>query len=489
MQYDVAVIGCGVIGAAVAYELSKYKLNVMVVEAENDVADVTTKANSGILHAGFDPEPDLTMAKLNVDGVAMAKKLCKDLDVPVTWCGSYVVAFNDEEMATVKKLYDRGVANGVPDMEILSAEQVLSQEKNLSGKIKGALYAPTAGVVSPWEYALAFIETAVRNGTELRRNFRINEISREESGGYLLKSLSGEFVRAKFVVNAAGLYADFIHNLVSPPKFKIQPCRGEYYLLDKNMGSLVNHVIFQCPNKDGKGVLVSPTCHGNIIVGPNAEATEKDDVSITQKGLDFVAEKARLSVPSLDLRTSIRNFAGVRANVDTGDFVIGEAENAPGFIDLGGIKSPGLTSAPAIAVRCAELLEKAGCHLDEKKVYINTRKRIKFNHLSVQEKAELIKANPLYGRIICRCETITEGEIVDALRSPVPPVSVDGIKRRCGTGMGRCQGGFCGPRVIEILMRETGLSYKDILQDKSNSFILEGITKKESEKELMGGAR
>ncbi|MCR4627974.1 MAG: NAD(P)/FAD-dependent oxidoreductase [Treponema sp.] len=488
MQYDVAVIGCGVIGAAVAYELSKYKLNVMVVEAENDVADVTTKANSGILHAGFDPEPGMTMTKLNVDGVAMAKTLCKKLDVPVTWCGSYVVAFNDEEMKTVKKLYDRGVANGVPDMEILNAEQVHNQEKNLSDKIKGALYAPTAGVVSPWEYALAFIETAVRNGTELRRNFRVNDIKKEE-GGYVIKSQSGEFVHAKYVVNAAGLYSDFIHNLVSKPKFKIQPCRGEYYLLDKNTGDLVNHVIFQCPNKDGKGVLVSPTCHGNIIVGPNAEDSDRDDVSITQKGLDFVAEKAKLSVPSLDLRTSIRNFAGVRANVDTGDFVIEEAENAPGFIDLGGIKSPGLTSAPAIAVRCAELLDKAGCHLDEKKSYIDTRKRIKFNHLSVQEKTELIKKNPLYGRIICRCETITEGEIIDALRSPVPPVSVDGIKRRCGTGMGRCQGGFCGPRVIEILMNETHISYKDVLQDKTNSFILEGITKKESECDLMGGAQ
>lgn len=488
MQYDVAVIGCGVVGSAVAYMLSKYKLNVMVVEAENDVADVTTKANSGILHAGFDPEPGMTMTKLNVDGVAMAKTLCKDLDVPVSWCGSYVVAFSDAEMKTVKELYDRGVANDVPDMEILSAAQVHAQEKNLSDKITGALYAPTAGVVYPWEYALAFIETAVRNGTELRRNFKVNAITKDEKNGYVIRSESGEFVRAKYVVNAAGLYSDFIHNMVSPAKFKIDPVRGEYYLLDKNTEGLVNHVIFQCPNKDGKGVLVSPTAHGNIIVGPNAENSARNDVAVTTKGLEFVSEKAKLSVPSLDLRTSIRNFAGVRANSSTGDFVIEEAENAKGFIDLGGIKSPGLTSAPAIGVRCVELLEKAGLPLEEKKVFVQTRKRIKFNELSIKEKTELIKKNPLYGRIICRCETITEGEIIDALRSPVPPVSVDGIKRRCGTGMGRCQGGFCGPRVIEILMNETHISYKDVLQDKSNSFMLEGITKNESEKDLCGGA-
>lgn len=488
MQYDVAVIGCGIVGAAAAYTLSKYKLNIAVVEAENDVSDVTTKANSGILHAGFDPEPGTTMAKLNVDGVAMAKDLCKDLDVPVSWCGSYVVAFSDSEMKTLKDLYDRGVANGVPGMEILNAKQVQNKEKNLSTKIKGALFAPSAGVVSPWEYALAFIETAVKNGTTLHRNFKVNSIIKAENGGYVVKSESGSEVSAKYVVNAAGLNSDVIHNLVSPPTFKIKPVKGEYYLLDKNTGGLVKHVIFQCPNENGKGVLVSPTAHGNIIVGPNASPSAKDDVSVTSKGLDFVAEKARLSVPNLDLRTSIRNFAGVRANVDTDDFIIAEAENAKGFIDLAGIKSPGLTSAPAIAVRCLELLEKSGLPLEEKKVYTDKRQRIRFKELSLKEKTELIKHNPLYGRIICRCETITEGEILEALASPVPPVSIDGIKRRCGTGMGRCQGGFCGPRVIEILMKKTHMSYKDVILDKEASFMLSGITKKESEKDLMEGA-
>ena len=481
MQYDVAVIGCGVIGAAVAYSLSKYKASVIVLEAENDVANVTTKANSGIMHAGYDPEPGTLMARLNVEGVEMAKDLCKKLDVPVKWTGSLVVGFNDKEMETVRALYERGEKNKVPQQELLNAEQVHAKDPALSSEVKGALYNPTAGVIYPWEYALAFIETAVRNDTDLRRNFRVTAIEKEEKQGYIIKSASGERVRAKYVVNAAGLYSDFIHNLVSKPSFTIVPTKGEYYLLDKNVGDLVNHVIFQCPSEVGKGILVSPTAGGNIIVGPNAVVSPKDDVSVTQEGLDYVALFAKKSVPSLDLRTSIRNFAGVRANHKGSDFIIEEAENAKGFIDLAGIKSPGLTSAPAIALECLKLLEKAGLALDEKKVYVDTRRRIRFNELSVAEKQELVKRNPLYGRVICRCETITEGEIIDALRSPVPPVSVDGVKRRCGTGMGRCQGGFCGPRVMEILMNEAHISYRDLLQDKAGSTMLTGITKMQEE--------
>jgi len=477
MQYDVAVIGCGVIGAAAAYSLSKYKLSVTILEAENDVADATTKANSGILHAGYDPEPGSIMADMNIKGVKMAKELCKKLDVPVKWPGSLVVAFSDAEMKTVKQLYDRGIKNGVKNMEILNGSQVHAMEPALSTEIKGALLAKDAGVVYPWEYALALAETAVRNGVELRRNFKVNQITKQGKDGYMLKSESGDFVTAKYVINAAGVYTDFIHNLVAPPAFKILPNRGEYYLMDKTEGNLVTRVIFQCPTEKGKGVLVSPTARGNLIVGPNAVDGKKDYTGVTRSGLDYVEEYAKKSVPSLDLRASIRNFAGVRANNDQNDFIIREAENAKGFIDLAGIKSPGLTSAPAIGERCVELLDKAGLKLEAKKVFIDTRKRIKFTDLSVAEKQELVKKNPLYGRVICRCETITEGEIIDALRAPIPPVSVDGIKRRCGTGMGRCQGGFCGPRVMEILMNEAHISYRDLVMDKTGSYMLEGVTK------------
>jgi glycerol-3-phosphate dehydrogenase len=366
-------------------------------------------------------------------------------------------------------------------MEILNANQVRRMEPALSTEIKGALFAPTAGVVYPWEYALAFIETAVRNGVDLRRNFRVMDIKKQEPRGYVLKSASGEFVHATYVVNAAGLYADFIHNLVSSPSFKILPTRGEYFLMDTTEGDLVKHVIFQCPTDKGKGILVSPTARGNLIVGPNAVLGARDDVEVTRNGLDYVEEYAKKSVPSLDMRASIRNFAGVRANNDTNDFIIEEAENAKGFIDLAGIKSPGLTSSPAIALKCVGLLEKSGLPLEQKTSFIDTRKRIRFKELSVAEKKELVKKNPQYGRVICRCETITEGEILDALRSPVPPVSVDGIKRRCGTGMGRCQGGFCGPRVMEILLNETHISYHDLIKDKAGSFMLTGITKKQEE--------
>lgn len=274
-----------------------------------------------------------------------------------------------------------------------------------------------------------------------------------------------------------GRYADQIHNMVAAPSFKLLPSKGEYYLLDKNQAGLVKHVVFQCPDKNGKGTLVAPTAGGNIIVGPNAAASAKEDVSVTQEGLDYVAAQAKKSVPSLDVRSSIRNFAGMRANNDRGDFIIEEAADAPGFIDLAGIKSPGLTSAPAIGERCLMLLEHSGLALQEKSEYCKTRTRVKFNELSVKEKQEIISKNPLYGRIICRCETVTEGEIIDALRSPVPPVSIDGIKRRCGAGMGRCQGGFCSPRVMEILMNERHVSWKDIIQDKAGSYMLTGRTK------------
>ncbi|MBQ9239667.1 MAG: NAD(P)/FAD-dependent oxidoreductase [Treponema sp.] len=481
MQYDVAIIGCGVVGAAVAYELSKYTASVIVLEAENDVADETSKANSGIFHAGYDPQPGTLMAQLNVAGVAQAKELCRKLDVPVRWTGSLVIALSNGELAAIKMLFDRGTKNGVPGQELLNAAQARHLDARLSPQVKGALYCPSAGVVYSWEYALAFIETAVRNGTELCRNFRVTGITRPEKGGYCIQSESGACITATYVVNAAGVYADIIHNMVSPPAFHIQPTRGEYYLLDKTAGDLVRHIIFQCPTAAGKGVLVAPTAGGNIIVGPNAAPCSRTDVRVTHSGLDYIAARAQKSIPSIDLRSSIRNFAGVRANHDREDFIIGEADGAPGFIDLAGIKSPGLSAAPAIATTCLTLLEQAGLALEEKKSYVDSRKRIAFERLSVSEKQRLIKKNPLYGRVICRCETITEGEIIDALRTPVPPVSVDGINRRCGTGMGRCQGGFCSPRVMELLMNEAHVSWHDVLQDKAGSYLLTGRTKQQEE--------
>lgn len=475
-MFDVAVIGCGIVGAAAAYELSKYRLSVAVLESENDVANGTTKANSAIIHAGYDPAPGTLMAKLNVQGSVMAKELCQKLDVPYRQIGSLVLAFSDEQSRQVEELYLRGKRNGVPHLSVLDSEQVRAIEPNLSGEVKSALYAPTAAIVSPWEYTLALAETAVRNGVKLYLNSGVTAIKKLEDGGYELTTPNGVY-QAKTVLNAAGIHSGMVHDMVAEHTFSVHPSRGQYYLLDKSEGSQVGRVIFQCPTKAGKGVLVSPTVHGNLIVGPDSEPVDGENLATTGNGLAYVATMARKSLPTLNLRQSIRNFAGLRAVTETDDFLIAQAEDAKGFIDLAGIKSPGLSAAPAIAVMAAQLLEQAGLKLEKKAEFIDTRKRIRFKELSMEEKAELIAKDPSYGRIICRCETITEGEIVETFRSPIPPCSVDGIKRRVNAGMGRCQGGFCGPRVLEILARELKKEPTEIEQNKAGTVILVGETK------------
>lgn len=473
---DVAIIGCGVVGAATAYELSRYPLRVTVLEAENDIADGTTKANSAILHAGYDPEPGTQMARLNVRGVALAQEICARLDVPYRRCGSFVVAFSADERAHLQVLYERGIANGVPELQLLSGEEARKLEPNLSVQVVAALYAPSAAIVGPWEYALAMAEVAVRNGVELRRSWPITQVTRIE-GGYQLHSPKG-VLDARFVINASGVSAEKIHNFIAKPSFHIVPTRGEYYLLDKSEGDRVQHVIFQCPNETGKGVLVAPTVHGNLIVGPNAQILEKPSTACTSKGLSFVSSSAKKSVPSIAFGETIRTFAGVRANI-SGDFIIEEAPDAPGWIDLAGIKSPGLSAAPAIAEEVIAILQRKQALPKKKTDYLDGRKQIRFSNLSLAEKQALVQKNPTYGRVICRCVTITEGEILAALRSEIPAPSIDGVKRRCGAGMGRCQGGFCGPRILEMMCREYQCSPLDILQDKEGTHVLVEETKQE----------
>lgn len=472
---DVAVIGCGVIGAAVAMELAKRQVSVVVLEKNNDVAMGTTKANSAILHAGYDPEPGTLMARLNVRGVELAKEICENLDVHRKQIGSLVLAFTDEEVPHVEKLYENAKANGVPGAKIISGEEVAQMEPNLS-PVKCALYAPSAAIVNPWEFAIAMAENAVENGAEVRLNSPVTEIEKTENG-WLLKTPSGD-VEAKYVVNAAGVSAGEVHEMVAEKEFTTIPCRGEYYLLDKTEGTRVNHVIFQCPTKVGKGVLVSPTVHGNLIVGPNAE--DVDSVANTAAGLAFVAEMAKKSVPSINFRENIRNFAGVRANTDQSDFIIEMA--ADGFLDLAGMKSPGLSAAAAVGEEAVKLLEEAGLSAPKKENPVTKRHKVRFKELSAEEKAELVKKNPAYGRVICRCETITEGEIIDACHEIIPPCSIDGVKRRAGSGMGRCQGGFCGPRVLEILARELKKDPEEIMQDGAGTVILTGRTKEGGER-------
>ena len=475
-MYDVVIIGCGVVGASAAYELARYKLRVAVLEAAADIAAGTTKANSAIIHAGYDPEPGTLMARLNVEGNRLTGEICEKLQVPFKRVGSLVVAFSPEQLPTLRTLYDRGCKNGVPGLRLLSGEEARAMEPGLSEEVCGALLAPSAGIIDPWGFAIAMAETAVRGGVELRRDCPVTGI--EDTGaGFVLHTPTGD-VTARFVLNAAGVDADRVHEMLEPNDWQTLPSRGEYYLLDKSEHDRVSRVIFQCPGPEGKGVLVAPTIHGNLICGPNAEAVEdRLDLGNTAAGMAEVRAKAARSVPGVEWRQNIRNFAGLRANTTRSDFIIEESKAHPGFIDLAGIKSPGLSSAPAIAKLAAEMLAADGLALEPDPDFVDRREHIVFKNLSAEEKNELIRKDPRYGRVVCRCETITEGEIVAALHSPIPPRSINGVKRRCNAGMGRCQGGFCGPRVQEIIARELGIDQAEVLLEQAGSTILTGRTK------------
>jgi glycerol-3-phosphate dehydrogenase len=475
--YDITIIGAGIAGAFVARELSKYDLKVLLLDKENDVANGTTKANSAIVHAGYDAEPNSLKARFNVEGNRMMEQICKELDVPFKRIGSLVVAFNEEEIETVKGIYEKGLKNGVPNMRIILKDELLEMEPNINPEAVGALYAPTGGIVGPWELAIALAENAVENGVELRLNTEVLNIEKQDTG-YKIYTNDGE-IDSKYVVNSAGVYADRIHNMVADPTFTLTPRRGQYYLLDKSAGTLVNRVIFQSPSKISKGVVVLPTVHGNLLVGPDAEdIDDRDNKYTSDDRLDFVKDRAKKTSDKIPFNMVITSFAGLRASPSTGDFIVEEVEGAKGFIDVAGIESPGLSASPAIGDFVANLLKEIDGNFIENEDFNPIRREmIHFMELSQEEKSRLIKEDPRYGRIICRCENITEGEIVDAIHRKVGGTSVDGIKRRTRAGMGRCQGGFCQPRVIEILARELGKGLTEIVKDGPNSNIAIGETK------------
>lgn len=475
-MYDCIIIGAGISGCSLAFELSKYKGSILLLDKENDVADGTTKANSAIIHAGYDPMPNTNMAKFNVEGNKIIPSICKDLDVPIKNIGSLVVAFCEEEIETLKEIYARGVKNGVENMRIIDKEELHTMEPNLNPSAVAALYAPSACIVNPWDLAIAYAETAVKNGVVFQANAQVEAIEKTAQG-FLVKTEKDTF-ETKTVVNAAGVECDKIVGMLKEAEYEIEPNKGEYYLLDKSQGSLVNHVIFQCPTKEGKGTLVAPTVHGNLIVGPSSENCEREDLSTTALGLDQVKAAAVKSVPSINFRENIRTFAGVRARrKDHGDFVIGEDADVPGFFQVAAMQSPGLSSASAIARHLVSDFQEKGLFKEPNEQAITTRKVVRFKEMSADERMAYIKEHPAYGRIICRCETISEGEILDAIHRVIPPVSIDGVKRRCNAGMGRCQGGFCGPRVQELLAHELQIAQEEVVQDKSGSVILFGKTK------------
>lgn len=473
---DVVVIGAGIMGAAVSRELSKYNLDIVVLDKEHDVSNGTTKANSSIVHAGYDAKEGTLMAKYNVLGSEMFEEICKEIDAPYKKTGSYVLAFSEEERKHVEALYKRGIANGVRELEILEKDEILRREPNISPKVVAALYAGTAAVIGPYEVCIKMMENAAENGVKVELDAEVVKVEKMEKG-YRTTLKDGRIFESKVVINAAGVYADIINNMISSKKFKIHPRRGEYFLLDKVEGNLTNSVIFQCPNEMGKGILVAQTVHGNLIVGPTAEDIEsRDDVGNTLSALDKIKREAVKSIENINFRNNIRNFSGLRAEADTGDFIIGEAEDAKGFFNIAGTKSPGLSSAPAIGLDVAKMVAEK-LQAVKKENFKKNRPQIHFMDLSPEEKAEVIKKDPRYGRVICRCESITEGEIVDVIHRMVGAKTVDGVKKRCRPGTGRCQGGFCGPRVQEILARELGEKLNEIVLDKVGSYILTEETK------------
>ena len=466
-MFDVVIIGAGIVGCSAAYYLSQYDIRVCVLEAANDVSMGTTKANSAIVHAGYDPETGTLMAKHNVIGAALTKELCRKLDVPYKECGAMVIGFDETDLNTIQKLYDRGIRNGVEQLQILNREETLKLEPQLSRDVRGCLLIPTSAIIAPWELAMALMETAVRNGVQLKLNNRVEAISKKD-GVFTVRTNADEY-QAKYIINAAGVHSDKVHELIGEKEFTITTVKGEYYLLDKSESSRCQRTIFQCPSAVGKGVLVSPTVHGNLIVGPNA--VDSDNVDTTYEGLQFVKKRAQRSIPFIAFGENIRNFAGLRAKNDRGDFIVEESRSVPDFFNIAGIMSPGLTSAPSLGLAAVDWL-KGKQELVKKDSYCESRKKIRFNELSDEEKNELIKKDPRYGRIICRCMTVTEGEIVDAIHGVIPAVSIDGVKRRCTAGMGRCQGDFCGGKVAEILVRERGISPLEVLQDQEGTNIL-----------------
>ena len=475
-MYDVVIIGAGVSGSASARELSRYKVNACVIEKTEDVCSGTSKANRGIVHAGFDAPEGSLMAKLNVEGNLMMEELSKELDFPFKKNGSLVICLSEEDMPKLKELYDRGIRNGVKELKILNKEEVLELEPNITDDVYAALYAPTGGIVCPFGLNIALAENANTNGIEFRFNTEAQDIEKID-GGFIIKTNQGD-IKTKYIVNAAGVYADKFHNMVSQNKINITARKGEYCLLDKTAGNHVSRTIFALPGKMGKGVLVSPTAHGNLIVGPTStDIDDKEGVNTTREGLDTVIGKSSMNVKNIPMRQVITSFSGLRAHEDNHEFIIKELEDAKGFIDCAGIESPGLTSSPAIGKMVADIL-KEKLNLEENPNFVGTRKGILDpNTLSLEERNQLIKEQPAYGNIICRCEMITEGEIIDAIRRPLGAKSLDGVKRRTRAGMGRCQAGFCSPKTMEILERELSISMFDITKAGGESNMVLGLVK------------
>ena len=477
-MYDVIVIGAGVTGCAIAMELSKYDLRTAVLERREDVCTGASKANSAIVHAGYDPVPGTLMARFNVRGCQLLEGLSKELDIPYRRCGSLVLCFDEADRPKLTELLERGAENGVEGLRIVERDELRDMEPNISPDAVAALFAPTGAIICPFELTAAMAENAVRNGAEFFFDRPVTGFAKE---GDLWRVITpaGEYL-CRQVINAAGVYGAELHNLVSENKLRMLPRRGEYMLLDRKAGALAQRTLFQLPGKMGKGVLVTPTVHGNILIGPTADDVDDPEATeTTDQGQQKILETARRSVRTLPRNQAITNFSGLRAHLDRAEHDFYIRRELPGFYDVIGIESPGLTSAPAIgeyvASDCARLLG-AGRRSD----YRPGRDRVvRVKELSFDERAALVAAEPAYGQIICRCEGVTEGEILDAIRRRPGARSLDGVKRRVRAGMGRCQGGFCTPRVLELLSRELGVPMTSLTKNGGAPLLVRPLREEE----------
>ena len=497
---DVAIIGAGVSGCAIARELARYKLKVVVLDKNSDVCEGTSKANSGIIHAGYDAKPGTLKAKLNVRGSEMLPLLAEQLDIPFRRNGSMVVCESEEDMPKLKALYERGLENGVKHLKLLSKEEAQAIEPNLSDNTVGVLLAETGGIVCPFNMTIAFAEHAFVNGVDFDLNTEVKDIHELGGGdGYVITTRhydeideandSDELYYAKIVINAAGVHADIIHNMVSEDKITITPRKGEYCLLDVTAGEHVARTIFKMPSALGKGILVSPTIHGNLLVGPTADdLDDKEGNFTTAEGLEAVNIPGASAVKNVPMNQVITSFAGLRPHGDRGDFIIEEVKGHEGFIDAAGIESPGLSASPAIGEMVREMVVEK-LNPEKKEVYIPGRKGVTvMKFLSPEKQQEIIENNPLYANIICRCSSITEGEIIETIHRPLGARTMDAVKRRTGANMGRCQGGFCYPKVMEILAREINVPLEKITKCGRGSEIIKGhIKDEEANYDLAGG--
>ena len=472
MFYDVAIIGAGVVGAMAARELSRYDLKVCLLEKENDVAMGASRANSGIIHGGYDPVPGTLKAKLNTAGVPLLYEAARQLNVHYQKNGSLVCAFGAEEEPAIDALYARGLENSIEKLQILTGDEARALEPNLSEKVTKALYIPTAGIICPYDLTIAAIGNAMDNGAALLRNFEVAAIA----DGFVITAADGRTVECGYILNCAGGFSDRIARMLGDNSFTIIPRAGEYMLLDKTEGSRVKHTIFQVPSKEGKGILVSPTADGNLLTGPTAmQVDTPESTQTTSEGLATVARLAAKSVPSVNFRQVITSFSGVRSSAHGDDFIIRPCQAAPKCIHVAAIDSPGLTSCVAIAKYALELLQQQGLAMTEKENWNGCRENIRaFREMSLEEKDTFIKANPDYGKIVCRCEQVSEGEIRAAIRRNPGATDLDGVKRRTRGGMGRCQGGFCSPYVMRLIAEETGIAMEEVTKSGPGSKPLTG---------------